>query len=97
MPVIANLFGTPERVAAGFGVRLSRIRELGELLAALRAIIKAEKMSVILVEQSARKILPLTDRAVILERGAVAWSGASEALLADREALAGLLAVAEKK
>ena len=68
-----------------------------ELLAALRAIIKAEKMSVILVEQSARKILPLTDRAVILERGAVAWSGASEALLADREALAGLLAVAEKK
>lgn len=36
MPVIANLFGTPERVAAGFGVQLSRIRELGELLAALR-------------------------------------------------------------
>ncbi len=68
-----------------------------ELLAALRAIIKAEKMSVILVEQSARKILPLTDRAVILERGAVAWSGASATLLEDKEALASLLAVAEKK
>jgi branched-chain amino acid transport system ATP-binding protein len=68
-----------------------------ELLAALRAIIKAENMSVILVEQSARKILPLTDRAVILERGAIAWSGASDALLEDREALATLLAVAEKK
>ena len=68
-----------------------------ELLAALRKIIREENMSVILVEQSARKILPLTDRAVILERGSVAWSGASEALLADREALATLLAVAEKK
>ena len=68
-----------------------------ELLAALRAIIKAENLSVILVEQSARKILPLTDRAIILERGAVAWSGASNVLLEDREALATLLAVAEKK
>ena len=36
MPVLANLFGTPERVAAGFGVGLSRIPELGELLASLR-------------------------------------------------------------
>jgi branched-chain amino acid transport system ATP-binding protein len=68
-----------------------------ELLAALSAIIKAENMSVILVEQSARKILPLTDRAIILERGTIAWSGASDALLEDREALATLLAVAEKK
>ncbi|MDE2362322.1 MAG: ABC transporter ATP-binding protein [Hyphomicrobiales bacterium] len=68
-----------------------------ELLAALRRIIETEKMSVILVEQSARKILPLTDRAIILERGAIAWSGDSSALLEDREALATLLAVAEKK
>jgi branched-chain amino acid transport system ATP-binding protein len=68
-----------------------------ELLAALRRIIEAEKMSVILVEQSARKILPLTDRAIILERGAIAWNGDSAALLEDREALATLLAVAEKK
>jgi 4-hydroxy-3-polyprenylbenzoate decarboxylase len=36
MPVLANLFGTRERVAAGFGVGLSRIGELGELLAGLR-------------------------------------------------------------
>jgi 4-hydroxy-3-polyprenylbenzoate decarboxylase len=36
MPVLANLFGTQERVAAGFGVELSRIGELGELLAGLR-------------------------------------------------------------
>jgi 4-hydroxy-3-polyprenylbenzoate decarboxylase len=36
MPVLANLFGTQERVAAGFGVPLARIGELGEMLAALR-------------------------------------------------------------
>ena len=36
MPVLTNLFGTQERVAAGFGVALSRIGELGEMLAALR-------------------------------------------------------------
>jgi 4-hydroxy-3-polyprenylbenzoate decarboxylase len=36
MPVIANLFGTQKRVAAGLGVKLERVRELGELLAALR-------------------------------------------------------------
>ena len=68
-----------------------------ELLAALRKIIREEKMSVILVEQSARKILPLTDRAIILERGTIAWTGSSPALLEDKEALATLLAVAEKK
>ena len=68
-----------------------------ELLAALRNIIREEKMAVILVEQSARKILPLTDRAIILERGTIAWTGSSAALLEDKEALATLLAVAEKK
>jgi len=36
MPVLANLFGTAHRVAAGLGVNLPRVRELGELLAALR-------------------------------------------------------------
>ena len=54
-------------------------------------------MAVILVEQSARKILPLTDRAIILERGTIAWTGSSAALLEDKDALATLLAVAEKK
>jgi 4-hydroxy-3-polyprenylbenzoate decarboxylase len=36
MPVLANLFGAADRVAAGFGVARDRIGELGELLAALR-------------------------------------------------------------
>lgn len=37
MPVIGNLFGTRERVAAGLGVAPDRVGELGAFLAALRA------------------------------------------------------------
>lgn len=37
MPVIANLFGTPERVAAGLGLELDQIPAFGEFLAALRS------------------------------------------------------------
>ncbi len=67
-----------------------------ELLAALRRIVREEKMTAIMVEQSARKILPLTDEAIILERGAIAYSGSSAALAGDAETLARLLGVAEK-
>jgi branched-chain amino acid transport system ATP-binding protein len=67
-----------------------------ELLAALRRIVREEKMSAIIVEQSARKILPLTDRAIILERGAIAYAGASADLAQDSETLARLLGVAER-
>jgi branched-chain amino acid transport system ATP-binding protein len=67
-----------------------------ELLAALRKIVREEKMSAIIVEQSARKILPLTDHAIILERGAVAWEGPSADLAQDADTLARLLGVAEK-
>jgi 4-hydroxy-3-polyprenylbenzoate decarboxylase len=37
VPLLTNLFGTIERVAWGFGVRQDRLRELGELMAELRA------------------------------------------------------------
>ncbi|KIC35091.1 UbiD family decarboxylase [Leisingera sp. ANG-M7] len=37
IPVIVNLFGTAERVAAGLGVSLDRLDELGAFLAALRS------------------------------------------------------------
>ncbi len=37
MPVVTNLFGTPERVAAGLGVTLDRLDDLGAFLAALRS------------------------------------------------------------
>jgi branched-chain amino acid transport system ATP-binding protein len=58
-----------------------------ELLKALRRIIRDEGMSAILVEQNAKKILGVTDQAVILERGAVVHTADSTVLLADRAAL----------
>jgi branched-chain amino acid transport system ATP-binding protein len=58
-----------------------------ELLGALRHIIRDEGMSAILVEQNAKKILGVTDHAIIIERGAVVYSADSPALLADRAAL----------
>ena len=58
-----------------------------ELLAALRRIIRDEGMSAILVEQNAKKILPVTDRAIILDRGCVVHAAESAALATDRAAL----------
>src|SRR6185437_16146308 len=57
------------------------------LLVALRRVIRDEGTSAILVEQNAKKILGVTDRAIILERGAIVHSAASAALAADRAAL----------
>jgi branched-chain amino acid transport system ATP-binding protein len=58
-----------------------------ELLKALQRIIRDEGMSAILVEQNAKKILGVTDDAVILERGAVVHTAESAILLGDRVAL----------
>jgi branched-chain amino acid transport system ATP-binding protein len=58
-----------------------------ELLGVLRRIIRDEGMSAILVEQNAKKILGVTDDAVIVERGAVVHAAQSAALLGDRVAL----------
>jgi branched-chain amino acid transport system ATP-binding protein len=67
-----------------------------ELLATIRRLIRDEKLSVILVEQKARKILPVTDMAVILDRGAVIHADSSASLLADEVAMAAHLGVAER-
>jgi 4-hydroxy-3-polyprenylbenzoate decarboxylase len=45
IPVLANLFGTRQRVAAGLGIREERLTELGELLAALREPAPVEGLS----------------------------------------------------
>jgi branched-chain amino acid transport system ATP-binding protein len=50
-------------------------------------------MSAILVEQNAQKVLGVTDRVVIIERGAVAYEGASADLAADRAVLESYLGV----
>jgi branched-chain amino acid transport system ATP-binding protein len=67
-----------------------------ELLAALHRIIREEGMSAILVEQNPQKILPVTDRAMILERGAVVHEAASAALHADRAVLESYLGVTDQ-
>jgi len=64
-----------------------------ELLAALKRIIRDEGMSAILVEQNAQKVLAVTDRAAIIERGAVVYEGASAALSAERALLESHLGV----
>ncbi len=54
-----------------------------ELMATLRRIVREERLSAIIVEQHARRILGLTDNAIILDRGSVVWQGASATLAAD--------------
>src|SRR5258705_10355290 len=67
-----------------------------ELLAALNRIIREEGMSAILVEQNPQKILGVTDRAVILERGTVVHEAASAELRADRAVLETYLGVTDQ-
>jgi len=66
-----------------------------ELMSALQRIIRDEGMSVILVEQNARKALSITDDAIVLERGSVVHTSTAQALLADGATLDGLLGVAK--
>ena len=60
---------------------------IDELLAALRKIIREEGMSAILVEQNAQKILGVTDRAIVVERGSIVYECDSATLKADRTLL----------
>jgi branched-chain amino acid transport system ATP-binding protein len=64
-----------------------------ELLVALQCVIREEGISAIVVEQNAQKILGVTDRAVILERGTVVYEGDSASLKNDRAMLEQYLGV----
>ncbi len=64
-----------------------------ELLAAIRRIVRDEGMSAIIVEQHAQQILAITDQAIILDRGSIAYSGQSQALAEDRQTLSRFLGV----
>jgi branched-chain amino acid transport system ATP-binding protein len=52
-----------------------------ELLAVLTRLVRDEGLSAIIVEQHARKILKITDAALILDRGQIVHSGPSAELL----------------
>jgi branched-chain amino acid transport system ATP-binding protein len=71
-------------------------RIVEELLAALARIVRDEGLSAIIVEQNPARILPITDDAIVLERGRVVHRDRSAALLADDSALERLLAVGER-
>ncbi len=58
-----------------------------ELLDIIGRMVREGGMAFILVEQHAHQILPITRNALVLERGRVVYSGASEALESDPQAL----------
>jgi branched-chain amino acid transport system ATP-binding protein len=64
-----------------------------ELLAALTRLFRDEKLAAIIVEQHAQKILPITQRALILERGRIVHQSDSDTLLADPAPLERFLGV----
>ena len=65
-----------------------------ELLAALRRITREEGLSAIIVEQHPQAILPISDQAVILDRGTVAYRATSAELLSQPEVLGRHLGIA---
>jgi branched-chain amino acid transport system ATP-binding protein len=68
-----------------------------ELLAALQRIFRDEGIAGMIVEQHANKILAMTDRAIILDRGAIAYAGTSAALRQSPDILEHHLGVTAKK
>jgi len=67
-----------------------------ELLRVLHKLFREERMASIIVEQHAHKILPITDRAIVLERGRVVLEASSESLIADPAALERFLGVTQR-
>jgi branched-chain amino acid transport system ATP-binding protein len=64
-----------------------------ELLASLTRIVREEGLSAIFVEQNPAHILPITDDAIILERGLIVHAASSASLLADPATVDRYLAV----
>ncbi len=65
-----------------------------ELLGIIAGMVREGSMAIILVEQHAHQILPITRQAMVLERGRVAFQGASGELIADPALLDRFLGVA---
>jgi branched-chain amino acid transport system ATP-binding protein len=64
-----------------------------ELLGALTRIVREERLSAIIVEQNPARILPITDDAIVLERGTLVHRASSVELHGDRATLDRYLAV----
>jgi branched-chain amino acid transport system ATP-binding protein len=61
------------------------------LLEALQRLIREDSLAVVLVEQHAKLALEVTQDALVLNRGRIAYSGPSAALLADPKRLTSLV------
>ena len=66
---------------------------IGELLAALARLLSEEGLAAIVIEQHARKILGLTNNAIILERGRIVHASESRRLLEEPQTLERYLGV----
>jgi branched-chain amino acid transport system ATP-binding protein len=66
-----------------------------ELLGALRELARGG-LSMIIVEQKPKKILPFTDEAIVLDRGAIAYAAPSAELIANPTALDAHLTATKK-
>jgi len=64
-----------------------------ELLRSIARVVRDEGMSAIIVEQNPRHILPITQRAVVLDRGNIVHEGNSQDLLRDKTQLDAWLSV----
>jgi len=63
------------------------------LLSALQRLIREDSLAIVLVEQSARLALDVTQTAIVLNRGRIVFNGSSEDLRSDQDRLAKLVAV----
>jgi len=67
-----------------------------ELLRAIRRVARDEGLSSIVVEQHPQMVLSVTDDAIVLDRGGIAYRAECEALLDDPAPLEAWLAVGER-
>ena len=63
------------------------------ILSGLQRLVREDSLTLILVEQSARLALSVTQTALVLNRGRIVHEGDSSSLLADPDKLAELVAV----
>jgi branched-chain amino acid transport system ATP-binding protein len=68
-----------------------------ELLRSIEQLVLQDGLSAIIVEQNPRLVLPITNDAVVLDRGAIVHAAPSAALLRDQETLTQWLSVSSER
>ena len=60
------------------------------IIEVMRRLIREDSLTLVLVEQSAKRALEMTEQAIVLDRGRISYAGPSAVLLKDPERLANL-------